>query len=42
MRDIGRGAIIGMVGRMPPGALVTTQEVRVSLVTIVTRHAEAP
>ena len=40
MRDI--GATIGLVGSLPPGVRLTTQEVRVCLVTLVTRHAEAP
>ena len=40
MRDI--GAIIGLVGSLSPEVRVTTPEVRVCLVTLVMRHAEAP
>ena len=34
-------SIINLVGSLSPGARVTTQEVRVCLVTLVMRHAEA-
>ena len=34
-------SIINLVGSLFPGARVTTQEVRVCLVTLVMRHAEA-